>query len=175
MATQQRSGASWERVLAAIEADAARAAALLVADDAHAAAGIEYDGHDAPPAEPAPVDVPATWRLPSAEPAPAVGSAASTARHSFTMPTQPSAPPPAPVSAPDPVQAAEPDFELPDPADLPPMTDEVKERLELLQRRITLLQSELSSAMAEAEEILSRPVPRRAAATAQSELVDRRL
>lgn len=182
MAAQQRSGASWERVLAAIEADAARAASLLVADDALVAAGIEYDGQDAPPAEPDTVDVPATWRLPSTESAPSKSGAASAARSSFATPTP--TPTATATSAPLPSQATAPivtglhakqDVELPDPAELPPMTPEVRDRLEQLQRRIALLQSELAGAMAETEDILSRPTPRRAAPAIQAELVDRRL
>lgn len=66
MSGQPRSSESWDRVLAAIEADAAKAAALLMSDDASVQAGIEYDDVPAarPPGDDAPTDVPATWRLP---------------------------------------------------------------------------------------------------------------
>lgn len=168
---QSRSNASWERVLAAIEADAARAASLLIADDARVAAGIEYDGQHAP----VPVDMPATWRIPghagTADP-----GAVNAARNGFAAPTATAMMTAEPANGALPRQPVVESEALPDPADLPPLTPELRNRLAQLRQRITLLQSELSTAMAEAEEILSRPAPRRATpVVAQAELVDRRL
>lgn len=201
MAALSRSSASWERVLAAMEAEAARAAALLVADDASASAGIEYDGRDAAPvlstSPDEPAGVPATWRLP----VPASGSSAGTgltggaaaravagyaAASTATSTAAPSVRQPADAHASTPTTAhgltaagaapadAEP-FELPDAADMPPLTAEQLERLTSLQARITELQTELAAAMTEAEAVLARPVARRPDPQPRPELVDRRL
>jgi len=191
-----------------MEAEAARAAALLVADDASASAGIEYDGHDAAPAlstsPDEPAGVPATWRLP----VPASGSSAGTgltggaaARavagyaaaaagiatpSTATSTAAPTVQQPPDSHAPTPTTAdgltaagaapadAEP-FELPDTADMPPLTAGQLERLTSLQARITALQAELAAAMTEAEAVLARPVTRRADPQPRPELVDRRL
>lgn len=158
-----RSNASWERVLAAMEAEAARAAALLTADDQHAAAGIEYDGYDAPPSFAAnPVDVPATWRLP------APGAAARSSAGFMTSPD-----PALPAQSRGTITGDE--MALPDPATMPPLTPQLRQRLDLLSARITVLQADLAAAMAEAEEILARPSRPRAAPAPQPELVDRRV
>lgn len=244
MAAPSRSSASWERVLAALEADAARAAALLTSDDAHAAAGIAYDEPGAIQPSPEPAQVPATWRLPAAAgAAPAAGAAARravagyaanrpafvtaesahtgeaaapavadpAAPHEATTEIEgvatgaglhlvddPAAPPahsadgtsalsilePAPGSAQIADASAVPrvetasettDFELPDAADMPPMTPEQAERLEALRHRIETLKAELSTAMTQAEEMLARPAIRRLETQPRPELVDRRL
>lgn len=159
-----RSNASWERVLAAMEAEAARAAALLTADDAHASAGIEYDGYDAPPSFVSnPVEVPATWRLPSSSPAGRALPEFMTTPPADLLPAQG-------AGAADRIGA-----ELPDPADLPPLTPELQQRLEQLHATIISLRSDLAEAMAEAEVILSRPGRRPAPAAPRPELVDRRV
>jgi hypothetical protein len=213
MAAPSRSSASWERVLAAVEADAARAAALLVSDDASAAAGIEYDGYDAAPATSASANdagsVPATWRLPvtatgvgSGGPgltgvsaaravagyAAATGSAAAPPAVPGTVPRQgtpaasiqrnPAVAPGAadPATAPAAAPTAEFDLgQLPDPADMPPMTPEQHERFAALHARITDLQGQLATAMAEAEAVLASPPVRRPEPQPRPELVDRRL
>jgi hypothetical protein len=212
MAAPPRSSASWERVLAAVEADAARAAALLVSDDASAAAGIEYDGYDAAPAPSASANdagnVPATWRLPVtatgvgaggpgltgvsaaravAGYAAATGSAAAPPGVPGAVPRQgtPAAaaasiqryPVVGPVAA-DPAAAPAAEFDLgqlPDPADMPPMTPEQQERFAALHTRITDLQGQLAAAMAEAESVLARTPARRPDPQPRPELVDRRL
>lgn len=182
MAALSRSSASWERVLAAMEADAARAAALLISDDASAAAGIEYDGHDGAPAPSASADeaagVPATWRLP----VPTSGSLAgpgltggAAARAVAGYAAAAAVPASALPSAEAPVPSDAEPFELPDAADMPPLTAEQQERLTALQVRITELKSELATAMTEAEAVLARPVVRRAEPQPRPELVDRRL
>ncbi|MEO7125503.1 MAG: hypothetical protein ABI382_06630 [Nakamurella sp.] len=189
MPTRSRSSASWERVLAAMEADAARAAALLVSDDAAAVAGIEYDGQDAAPtlslSTDEPPSVPATWRLPVSVGAVGAmagrsgltGGAAARAVAGYAAAAAAAAPAraPAPVAAtPEP---AEP-FELPDLtelADMPELSPEQRERFEALHARITELQTELAAAMAEAETVLARPIPRRIEVEPRPELVDRRL
>jgi hypothetical protein len=214
MAAPPRSSASWERVLAAVEADAARAAALLVSDDASAAAGIEYDGHDAAPAPSASANdagsVPATWRLPvtatgvgaggpgrsGVSAARAVAGYAAATGSAAASPAVPGAVPrqgtpavaaasiqrnPAASVAADPAAApaassAELDLgQLPDPADMPPMTPEQQERFAALHTRITELQGQLAAAMAEAEAVLASPPVRRPEPQPRPELVDRRL
>lgn len=173
MAAPSRSSASWERVLAAIEADAARAAALLASDDVLATAGIEYDAAEAPSVPVPSADVPATWRLPEQ---PLAGGAAAaniaqrvSAARSFVAASALSANPAGATAA----DAN--DEPLPDPADLPDLTPEIRERLEELQRRIDLLRAELADATAEAEAILARPAPRHTPPADLPELVDRRL
>lgn len=106
---------SWERVLAAMEADAARAAALLT--------GAQDEPHDdGPDTGAANTGVPATWRLPTPD--------------ATTVPTP-----------------------LPDPGEMPPIPDELRDRIVALREQILQLQGELASAMAEVRNQL-RPARR---------------
>ncbi len=188
-----------------MEAEAARAAALLVSDDASASAGIEFDGQDAPPAPPLSGDeVPATWRLPTQAAAAqgaggtsgltpgaaarAVAGYAAAAAGANTLPNAAAlsyaaalanaeAEATAPTEATARTEAKElaEPLEMPDPADMPPLTTEQMERLSALHARIAGLQTELAAAMAEAERVLARPAARRPEPQARPELVDRRL
>lgn len=113
MDTSARSNEAWERVLAAVEADTARAAALLEPDPADLAQpDPASSAHD--------TSIPATWRLPS---------------------------------SPDPTLVA-----LPDPKDMPPIPEELRERIERLRDRIESLQKDLARALAEAARTAPRAV-----------------
>lgn len=165
-----------------MEAEAARATALLDAPGAQAA--IDYDEQDAPA-----VDVPATWRLPDATapavairpafmtspaPQPTAEPAAAIETQPIEIPTQAAAPSedlPDTKATPEDLEP----FELPDPAELPALDPEMLERLEQVHARIRELQSELGVAMAEAEAILSKPARRTAQPEPRPELVDRRM
>jgi hypothetical protein len=188
-----------------MEAEAARAAALLVSDDARG--GIEYDGQDAiPPFAGSPDDapgVPATWRLPtppgtggvSAEGMTpnaaarfaagyaavgfgASGYAGSQATVAQSPGSQAAGHGAAQSASAQSTLAQSPEaesFVLPDPATMPPITPEQRERLEALNSRIEQLKAELATAMAEAEDVLARATPRRPEPTPRPEFVDRRL
>lgn len=169
-----------------MEADAARASALLRNDDETAAAGIEYEGQNAPTALAEVGSVPATWRLPSSREPMDGASRADAFRAGHTVPAQSSQWPQYAMAdtdaAPDSGSPAAggavespAEGDLPDPADLPPLTPEMQQRLESLRAHIEHLKGELQSAMLETEDILARQAARPRAGTATPELVDRRL
>lgn len=152
-----RSTEAWERVLAAIEADTARAAALL-ADDPHAA-GMEPaelariavaagQGYGPPAGTPrAPAD--AVGAAASAVQAPSATQAGTGDAPMTSSPAAGAIPAtwrlPARMQTTD-ALTAEP---LPDPADMPPMPAELRERIERLRTRIAALQADLGKALAE--------------------------
>ncbi len=169
MAAPTRSNAAWERVLAAIEADAARAAALLTADHTSAHTGIEYDAalgetssdvaaRMAVAAQGIPAQgIPSTWRLPAntdgaGATSPAAFNAAAGAAFNAAA-----------------FNAA--DLSLPD--EMPPIPPELVERIERLRDQIASLQADLGNALAEAH-VAARPL-RRPEPPTRPELVDRRL
>lgn len=164
MAAPSRSNAAWERVLAAIEADAAKAAALLVSDDASARAGIEPAGDDGasgdtrsamtnPAIAVAAQGIPSTWRLPAtaavaAGPTPGISAGA--------------------------IYATAGDLVLPD--EMPPIPLELVDRIERLRAQISSLQADLQTAMAAARASTQQTRPhRRSGAEPRAEFVDRRL
>lgn len=147
---------AWQRVLAAVEADAARATALLAGRDANDATdhsgdgtgdrpddrageptGDKTDGEGVPDvrkrseAGAAPDGVPAVWRLP-----------------------------------------AQRDHELPDLADMPPIPADLRERIRGLRDRIDALQVDLARALQLARTMRADRVPVRNAAPGY---IDRRL
>jgi|KBSSwiStaDraftv2_1062776.scaffolds.fasta_scaffold04891_13 hypothetical protein len=111
----------WERVLAAVEADARRAEALLAA----------ADGEPVPEPEPVPtaMAVPADWLLPAGHAAGPEGSV--TAFDTDALP---------PLHA------------------MPPVPDELRDRIVDLQARITALQQELARALRDWQPAASIPV-----------------
>lgn len=164
MAGPSRSNAAWERVLAAIEADAAKAAALLVSDDPTARAGIDHDGaagetrSATTAATVASQGIPSTWRLPAAGPGAAPGAGARAAAG----------------ATPGAVYAMAGDLVLPD--EMPPIPPELVDRIERLRAQIASLQADLESAMAQARASARPPRSQhRSGAEPRPELVDRRL
>ena len=171
MAASTRSNAAWERVLAAIEADAARAAALVTSDHTSAHAGVEYDAalgetssdvaaRMAVAAQGIPAQgIPSTWRLPANADGTATGTTSTAAFNA------------AAGAAFNAAAFSAADLSLPD--EMPPIPPELVERIERLRDQIASLQADLGTALAEAH-ITARPL-RRPEPPTRPELVDRRL
>lgn len=175
--TSARSAEAWERVLAAIEADTARAAALL-ADDPHAA-GLEPaelariavaagQGYRPPaglartgPSHEAAATVSTAAAAATAPAGSAVSAVSALADESMTGPAPTGIPAtwrlPAPQHTGDNPGPGRHPSGLPDPADMPPMPAELRDRIDRLRTRIAALQTDLAKALAEIR-ITPRPV-----------------
>lgn len=165
-----RGAQAWEKVLAAIEADTIRAAALLASDPAAAdldpaelarraiatSADADHPGVDDPLGT---QQYTYLDDVPAAQPkAPQTGAGQGIPAN-WRLPTnQPAAATP----------------ELPDPADMPPIPAELRARIERLQDRINSLKIDLAKAMAEVRAI-SQPTHRLPTEDSPPGFVDRRV